>query len=203
MTAEERISQFQAQLLCGNPVYLWHYGPERQVVNTSCPDHEIFHEAFCAFGCYDRAWKHLEEDAAPMMLGAPIGLEWAAVGDRLGDGPSQNPMRDRDMIYRGERAILRMVREGDLNYKWALNNGQSASGGIPVTGTDPLRQAKTSVIVFTPLCVREAIAGGMTPDQAYRLGDQYIQSVEDCSSIEQIGAYSSAMCADFIERVHK
>lgn len=28
MTTEERVSQFQAQLLCGNPVYLWRYGPE-------------------------------------------------------------------------------------------------------------------------------------------------------------------------------
>ena len=246
MTTEERISQFQAQLLCGNPVYLWRYGPERRIVDTNCPDHEIFHEAFCAFGCYDRAWQHLEEDAAPMMLGSPIGLEWAAVGGRLdgrlgclyvlgpilttdisingmrralhnheqfvrypawsqkllraveqlsvimrpllmqyalmlhrcvtdetlrasdiywqsteklGMPPDPKPMRDRDIIYRGERALLRMVREGDLNYKWALNNSQTASGGIPVTGADPLRQAKTSVIVFTSLCVREAIAG--------------------------------------------
>lgn len=290
MTTGERVSQFQAQMLCGNPVYLWRYGPERRVVDTNCPERDVFHEAFCAFGCYERAWQHLEEDAAPMMLGSPIGLEWAAVGDRsggrleyiyvlgptlttdisingmrwalhnyeqfvrypswsqkllraveqlsvvmrpllvqyalmlhccvtgetlrasdiywqpgekLGDGSSQKPMRTRDVVYRGERAILRMVREGDLNYKWALNNSQTVSGGIPVTGTDPLRQAKTSVIVFTSLCVREAIAGGLSPDQAYQLGDQYIQSVEDCSSIEQIGAYSSTMYADFIERVHK
>lgn len=290
MTTEERVSQFRTQLLCGNPVYLWRYGPGRQVVDTNCPERDIFHEAFCAFGCYERAWQHLEEDAAPMMLGSPIGLEWAAVGGRLngrleclyvlgpilttdisitgmrwalhnyeqfvhypswsqkllraveqlsvimrpllvqyalmlhccvtdetlrasdiywqpaeklGASPHPKPMRDRDIIYRGERALLRMVREGDLNYKWALNNSQTVSGGIPVTGTDPLRQAKTSVIVFTSLCVREAIAGGLAPDQAYRLGDQYIQSVEDCSSIEQIGAYSFTMYADFIERVHK
>ena len=290
MTTEERVLQFQAQMLCGNPVYLWRYGPERRLLASNCPERDIFHEAFCAFGCYDRAWKHMGEDTAPMILGSPIGLEWAAVGDRrngeleylyvLGpvlttdvsingmrwalhnheqfvrypswsqkllqavDGISivmrpllvqyalmlhcciagealrasdvywqpteklsgdarPKTMRDRDVVYRGERAILRMVREGDLTYKWAMNNSHTVSGGIPVTGNDPLRQAKTSVIVFTSLCVREAIAGGLSPDQAYQLGDQYIQSVEDCSSIEHIAAYSSTMYADFIERVHK
>lgn len=115
----------------------------------------------------------------------------------------QPEKRDRFRTYQAERALLKMVREGDLNYKSALDNSSAVSSGVPVKGNDPLRQMKTSVIVFTSLCVREAITGGMSPEQAYQLGDQYIQSVESCSSSEKISAYNYAMYTDFIERVHK
>ena len=65
---------------------------------------------------------------------------------------------------------------------------------------DPVRQAKTSVIVFTSLCTRAAIEGGLSPEQAYSLGDAYIQSVENCTTA---AGHSYTMYADFIERVHK
>ena len=163
-----------------------------------------------------RAVEQLSVVMRPILMPYALMLHCCVTGETLrasdvywqptekpGEASAPKTMRDRDVVYRGERAILRMVREGDLNYKWAMNNSHTVSDGIPVTGNDPLRQAKTSVIVFTSLCVREAIAGGLSPDQAYQLGDQYIQSVEDCSSIEHIAAYSSTMYADFIERVHK
>lgn len=64
------------------------------------------------------------------MLGAPIGLVWAACFER------------------------EMVREGDMNYKLALNSSFGISSGVPLQSSNPLRQSKTSVIVFISLCAR-------------------------------------------------
>ena len=44
--------------------------------------------------------------------------------------------------------------------------------------SDVLRQSKTSIIVFTSLVCRAAIEGGLSPEEAYSLGDSYIQTAE-------------------------
>ena len=73
---------------------------------------------------------------------------------------------------------------------------------MPVQSRDPLRQAKTSIIVFTSLCTRAAIEGGLSPEQAYSLGDNYIQSAESSKDISELSALSNIMYDDFIHRVH-
>lgn len=110
--------------------------------------------------------------------------------------------RDRHMVYRVEKGLLRMVREGDLNYKAARDLSDGISPGVPVQSRDPLRQAKTSAIVFISLCVRAAIEGGLSPEQAYSLGDNYIQSAESGKDISEVAAISGIMYDDFIHRVH-
>lgn len=110
--------------------------------------------------------------------------------------------RDRHQIYRAEKGLLRMVREGDLNYRDAVIFSEGLSDGVPVQSRDPLRQAKTSIIVFTSLCTRAAIEGGLSPEQAYSLGDNYIQSAESSKDISELSALSNIMYDDFIHRVH-
>lgn len=102
-----------------------------------------------------------------------------------------------------ERALLKMVRDGDLNYRGVYNQSTTISNGVPVKSRDHLRQAKTSVIVFTSLCVRQAIEGGLSPDLAYSLGDSYIQNVESSQNLDEIVTWSLSMYEDFIQRVHQ
>lgn len=52
------------------------------------------------------------------------------------------------------------------------------------------------------LCTRAAIEGGLTPEQAYSLGDSYIQSAESARTISEVSAVNSAMYEDFVRRVH-
>lgn len=111
--------------------------------------------------------------------------------------------RDRHRVWMAERALLDMVRTGDLNYKEALNTSLLISTGVPVIGRDPLRQAKTSVIVFTSIVCRAAIEGGLSPETAYSLGDSYIQSAENARTYDEIRAIPTLMYDDFIHRVHK
>ncbi len=109
---------------------------------------------------------------------------------------------DRERIYRAEQAMLQMVRNGDINYHQALHGSIDLSPGVPVHGRDPLRQAKISITVFTSLVVRAAMEGGLSPEEAYPLGDSYIQAAEDCRDSGELRSLSSTMYHDFIYRVH-
>ena len=110
--------------------------------------------------------------------------------------------RDRNKVYLAERAMLQMVRNGDINYYNVFQNSVRMSPGVPVQGSDPLRQMKTSNIVFTTLVCRAAMEGGLSPEIAYPLGDSYIQAVEDCHDSGELSALAHAMYHDFIYRVH-
>ena len=114
-----------------------------------------------------------------------------------------NRTTDRHKVYAAERALLDMVRNGDLNYADALKTSSLLSTGVPVQGRDPLRQAKTSITVFCTLVCRAAIEGGLSPDAAYSLGDAYIQSCEDSTDLSELMELPLRMYDDFIRRVHK
>lgn len=104
--------------------------------------------------------------------------------------------------YEAEQEMLRMVREGDLNYRSHMNK-------IAVTGTlgnlsngDPIRQIKNSILVATTLFSRAAIEGGLDPEISYTLTDYYFQSVESCNAISDLADIMHTMQNDFIQRVH-
>ena len=110
---------------------------------------------------------------------------------------------DRHKIWMAEQGMLQMVRTGDMNYKQALSNSMSMSAGVPVQSSDVLRQSKTSIIVFTSLVCRAAIEGGLSPEEAYSLGDSYIQAAESAKSLDELSPLAMMMYDDFIRRVHK
>ncbi len=111
-------------------------------------------------------------------------------------------VRDRSKVYMAERAMLQVVREGDINYQNVLQNSALLSPGVPIRGSDPLRQTKTSLVVFTTLVTRAAMEGGLSPETAYSLGDSYIQSIENSRDSGELHALAHAMYHDFIYRVH-
>lgn len=118
------------------------------------------------------------------------------------DAP-QTPAHDRHKVWMAEQGLLQMVRTGDLNYKQALSASMGISAGVPVRSDDALRQSKTSIIVFTSLVCRAAIEGGLSPEEAYALGDSYIQSAENAKTMDDLEPLALMMYEDFIRRVHK
>ena len=116
---------------------------------------------------------------------------------------AQAPIHDRHKVYMAERAMLQMVRTGDLNYKQALSTSFGISAGVPVHSDDALRQSKTSIIVFISLVCRAAIEGGLSPEEAYVLGDNYIQTTESAKTLDDLNPLPMMMYDDFIQRVHK
>ena len=137
------------------------------------------------------------------LTGQQLGLDALEVMETAGQiGASPAGPRDRNKVYLAERAMLQMVRNGDINYHEVLQNSAIQSPGVPIQGEDPLRQMKTSIVVFTTLVSRAAMEGGLSPEIAYSLGDSYIQSAEQCRDSGELNALAHAMYHDFIYRVH-
>lgn len=137
------------------------------------------------------------------LTGQQLGLDALESVIESGENrPAPGTARDRSKIYLAERAMLRMVREGDINYQNVLQNSILLSPGVPVRGRDPLRQFKTSITVFITLVSRAAMEGGLSPEIAYSLGDSYIQSVENSMDSGELNALAHTMYHDFIYRVH-
>lgn len=110
---------------------------------------------------------------------------------------------DRMRTWLAERALLSMVREGDLNYQKAMNNAAYLSGGVRSGGENPILHAIVSCTTFTSLCVRKAIQAGISPEAAYSVGDGYIQSMVSAKDMQELISINHSMYVDFITRVHK
>lgn len=117
--------------------------------------------------------------------------------------PEEEPQKDRMQVWYAERALLDMVREGDLNYQSVISKANLMSNGVRTGGVNPTMQAIVSCTSFTSLCVREAIQAGLTPETAYSVGDSYIQSMVECTSVAELRSINHAMYEDFIMRVHR
>ena len=121
----------------------------------------------------------------------------------IGHTADRDPGHDRHKVWMSEQGLLQMVRTGDLNYKQALSTSMGISAGVPVRTDDALRQSKTSIIVFASLVCRAAIEGGLSPEEAYTLGDNYIQATESAKTLSDLNPLPVMMYDDFIRRVHK
>lgn len=116
---------------------------------------------------------------------------------------TQGELRDAHGTYKDEQEMLRMVRDGDLNYQSHMDK-MSVTGHLgKLSNGDPMRQMKNAVLVCTTLFSRAAIEGGLTPEVSYTLTDHYFQSVEACTTISDLVEIAHTMQADFIGRVHR
>lgn len=116
---------------------------------------------------------------------------------------TQQELSDAHGTYKDEQEMLRMVREGDLNYQTHMNK-LSVTGHLgKLSNGDTMRQMKNTVLVCVTLFSRAAIEGGLTPEVSYSLTDRYFQSIEACSTISDLVEIAHTMQADFIQRVHR
>ena len=113
------------------------------------------------------------------------------------------PEKDRGNTYMIEQALMRMVREGDMNYKSILHDAASASRGVKLLNMGSMEQIRISEIVFVSLCTRAAIEGGISPEIAYTRGDAYIQDIMECKTIAGAAQVGHTMYDDFVHMVHK
>lgn len=110
---------------------------------------------------------------------------------------------DRMRTWQAERTLLQMIRDGDINYRSAMERAGRLSGGVRVSAGNQLLPAIVSCTTFTGLCTRAAIDGGLIPDEAYTLGDSYIQQMLSCRTISELRSVNHAMYEDFIQHVHR
>lgn len=99
----------------------------------------------------------------------------------------------------GEQRFFQSVIEGRYDGIRELSVGRVGEIG----GGDPLRQAKNEMIVFSVLCSRAAILGGVSSEGALNLEDYYIQNIEAAETVPEVQYIGGTMHRTYIERVQK
>ena len=119
-----------------------------------------------------------------------------------GGSPEEKP-EDKHGTWLYECSLTRLVEEGNLNYREAMN--KMPLGGNPgrLSAGNPLRQLKNLLLSSVIIVSRAAIRGGLNPELSYTLSDKYIQNIENCSSMSELGNINEIMLDDYIHRVHE
>lgn len=108
---------------------------------------------------------------------------------------------DYERAISREQTILQCIREGNRNYKSMV--GEDIQYVIPDdyrTG-DPLREAKDTVLMFTVLCSRAAIQGGLSVKEAKELEMDTIRAVERGRSVAEVIAIRARVLDEYVNRV--
>lgn len=112
-------------------------------------------------------------------------------------------VHERHGTYELEQEMVRMVREGDLNYRRHMNRLAVTGRMGKLSNGEPTRQMKNAVLVCVILFSRAAIEGGVAPEISLTLTDRYFQGVEACRNFTELNQLALTMQDDFVQRVHR
>lgn len=110
---------------------------------------------------------------------------------------------DRLTTYQTELSLLRMIREGNIQYKQVIARADHLFNALHSRNQRSLQAAVIDATGFTNLCIREAIAAGISADTAFAVGEGYIESMCQCRSFSELTSLNLTMYEDFIFRVRK
>lgn len=68
-------------LTCGSQIYSWTYSPSGELLGTNCTQH-VLDAILETTGCKPYMLRYGEENTAPLVLSAPLGLMWCAAFQR-------------------------------------------------------------------------------------------------------------------------
>lgn len=110
---------------------------------------------------------------------------------------------DRVAAYQTEVLLLRMVREGDAQYKRAISQADHLFDAVHPRNHGTLQSAIMDATNFTALCIRESITAGISADTAFAVGEGYMESMRQCRSFSELTSLNLTMYEDFVFRVRK
>lgn len=102
-----------------------------------------------------------------------------------------------------EQKLLKLIEDGNPEYRRLAAPLVSIGHIGNLANGDSLRHMKNMIIVFTALCTRAAIRGGLDSEIAYTLSDRYIRAIEACTELADVVEINSTMQDDFVHRVHQ
>ena len=106
-------------------------------------------------------------------------------------------------VWTAEQALLKMFRDGNPDYKKALEQSTSLSSGVKYETGDTIRQQKNNLLVLLTLCSRAAIEGGVNPSVADTLHDLYAGQIEDSRTTSALSSLARTMMEEFIRKVQE
>lgn len=131
------------------------------------------------------------------------------------DGTSRNQMEQEQILfeireeeqdqyhhtYQEERKLLECIKEGMTEE--AVRHSEEMDIGMGRLGRKDVTHWSNAVVVAVTLGARAAIEGGISPAEAYKLSDFYIQKTEECRKVSELLALRNRAIADLSERVRK
>lgn len=107
----------------------------------------------------------------------------------------RNPLEpEMEMLYCIKYGLTNRLKK--LTFKGDMSS-------IGVLAYDTLRHYKNAVIIQNSLSLRAAIAGGLSPESSYQLGEIYIRKIEACTNFNELSELSNAIRLDYCERVRE
>ena len=99
-----------------------------------------------------------------------------------------------------EQTMLQCIREGNRNYHQILNDTVQMSRYS--LGLDmPLREAKDTLIIFTAVCTRAAVEGGLSNQNGREMERQYLQEIEKCTRVTDLAELRRRIMDECVEAV--
>ncbi|MCM1064248.1 MAG: AraC family transcriptional regulator [Eubacterium sp.] len=119
------------------------------------------------------------------------------------DVTTRSAGREGHGTWASEQAMLQLITDGNLNYRDEMSHLINIGNIGKLSNGEPVRQVKNACIIFSALCCRAAVKGGLNAEISYCLADHYIQSIEAAKSIGEITEICYAMQDDYVHRVHR
>ena len=105
--------------------------------------------------------------------------------------------------WAAEQHFFKTLSEGSISDISSALTAFSAGRVGTLCPDDPLRQAKDELIVMITLVSRAAMVGGVSPEGAYNLADDYVQRIEACSHVSDVQNYSIEMLSVYLQRIRQ
>lgn len=102
--------------------------------------------------------------------------------------------------YVYEKRMINAIRKGDMEQAVYWTN-QVDEGKNGTLSANPLRQTQIMFVAFITLTTRAALDGGVKEDLAYAMSDSYIQTMEKCTTIQEIQKLKVRALRDFVNAV--
>ena len=95
------------------------------------------------------------------------------------------------------------IAEGDLEY---LSKNYNTDAFLNTVGKgrlsdDDLQNMRYHFVVSSSLIARYCVMNGMEFEKAYNLNDFYIQKMDECTTIPEIGEIHTSMCFDYCRKM--
>lgn len=100
-----------------------------------------------------------------------------------------------------EKAIVQMIREGKIYSLGTVDKQASFLSAVGFGMNEPKRESRNYMIIFTALCTRAAMEGGLAPSVAKQLEAHYIRCIEKSNLITDLINLKYAILEDFTTRV--
>lgn len=115
--------------------------------------------------------------------------------------PNHEETKRGHRMWQLEQELLEIVRTGDTVSLDTFSKAVTKGDYFRFSAGDPLRYAKSNLVVFTTLCSRAAIEGGLAPWKSYKMFDTYVDNAEKCGSIPEAYALIKDMYESYVTLV--